>query len=180
MHGRSHDAAQDASALSDRSSQHRVRFVAARYAHTAKRRRLWTGFRRGVRPIPVDRLTIGLGDPCAGPTLNLVTAIGQVARKVWAGEFWLSSRGAGPPTALTARSMSTESCLSVDVPCKLPIDELPSQARKLLLRPIMSTFNIQPTLTEAALTASATSCWHFLDEKRQRGYVLPLAARCAR
>ena len=44
----------------------------------------------------------------------------------------------------------------------------------------MSIFNIQPTLSEAALTASVASCWHFFDEKRRLGYVLSLAARCAR
>ena len=46
--------------------------------------------------------------------------------------------------------------------------------------PMLITVNTQTFLAEAATAASGLPCWHSFDEKRQSGYVLALAGRCAR
>jgi len=43
-----------------------------------------------------------------------------------------------------------------------------------------TTLNIPTFLAEAMSVASVLPCWHSFDEKRQPGYVLALAGRCAR
>jgi hypothetical protein len=45
---------------------------------------------------------------------------------------------------------------------------------------MLITVNTQTFLAEAATAASGLPCWHSFDEKRQSGYVLALAGRCAR
>jgi hypothetical protein len=45
---------------------------------------------------------------------------------------------------------------------------------------MLITVNTKTFLAEAATAASVLPCWHSFDEKRQPGYVLALAGRCAR
>ena len=45
---------------------------------------------------------------------------------------------------------------------------------------MLITVNTRPSLAEAATAASVLPCWHSFDERRQPGYVLALAGRCAR
>ena len=45
---------------------------------------------------------------------------------------------------------------------------------------MLITVNTKTFLAEAATAASVLPCWHSFDEKRQSGYVLALAGRCAR
>ena len=45
---------------------------------------------------------------------------------------------------------------------------------------MLMTANTHTFLAEAAITASVSPCWQSFDEKRQSGYVLALAGRCAR
>ena len=45
---------------------------------------------------------------------------------------------------------------------------------------MLTTANTQSFLAEAATAASVLPCRHSFDEKRRPGYVLALAARCAR
>jgi hypothetical protein len=46
-------------------------------------------------------------------------------------------------------------------------------------KPMLITVNTRTSLAEAATAASVLPCWHSFDEKRQPGYVLALAGRCA-
>jgi hypothetical protein len=45
---------------------------------------------------------------------------------------------------------------------------------------MLITVNTSTFLTEAAAAASVLPCWQSFDEKRQSGYALALAGRCAR
>ena len=45
---------------------------------------------------------------------------------------------------------------------------------------MLITVNTQTFLAEAATAASVLPRWLSLDEKRQHGYILALAGRCAR
>jgi hypothetical protein len=44
---------------------------------------------------------------------------------------------------------------------------------------MLITLDTQTFNTEAAIAASVLPCWHSLDTRRQPGYVLALAGRCA-
>jgi hypothetical protein len=45
---------------------------------------------------------------------------------------------------------------------------------------MLITVNNPMLFTEVATAASVLPCWHSFDERRQPGYVLALAGRCAR